>query len=232
MDFPKPNMLFMRFLHDVLGTIFRVYFRLRCNNINRIAKEVISRQRPVIVIFNHTSILDVILISWCVDLSVIRQVTFPGKKELFEDKRFSWFVNLTGAIPLDRDITDITAVKTLFQALKAGRVLALAPEGTRTLDGQIQPFKMGFIKLAHKTNALILPIAIRGGFEAMPKGSILPKPKKIELVAGDVVDTQDYLDKRPSAEEYEAFLEQLRQMMIQLKETGKSCAETEPAPTV
>lgn len=232
MDFPKPNMLFLRFLHDVLGTIFKAYFRLKCNNMNRIATEVTNRGRPVIVIFNHTSILDMMLISWCVDLSLIRKVTFPGKKELFEDKRFSWFVHLAGAIPLDRDITDITAVKTLFHALKAGRVLVLAPEGTRSLDGQVHPFKMGFIKLAHKTNALILPIAIRGAFEAMPKGATLPRPKKIELAIGEVVDTNNHLKKRPSAEEYEAFLEQLRQTVIDLKETGVSCAEKEPSPTV
>lgn len=232
MDIPKTNKLFLRFFRSVIGPLFWSYFRLQCGDANRIAKEAIQKDRPLIIIFNHTSLIDMLAIAACADLDVIHQMSFPAKKELFEDWRTSWFVNLIGAIPLDRDITDITAVKTLLQILNSGRGLVIAPEGTRSLDGQIHPFKQGFIKLAHKTNALILPVAIRGAYEALPKGKLIAKRLPVELVVGELIDTTEHLKKRPSAEEYDTFLEQLRQTMIRMKETGKPNTELEPLPTV
>jgi 1-acyl-sn-glycerol-3-phosphate acyltransferase len=71
---------------------------------------------------------------------------------------------------------------------------AVFPEGTRSSDGCLQEFKSGAFKIAIKAGVPIVPVAIRGAFELLRKGSLAPVPGSIDVVIGEPIETTDYHD--------------------------------------
>lgn len=215
-EFPRPNVIFLYVAYTVAAVFFKLYHRITIRRDKRKLRELVAQGRPIIVVFNHTSHLDVPLVALSVGLGVMRKLSLPGKKELFESKKSRWLVSLAGAIPLDRDIADTNAVRILLRALNSGQNLMIAPEGTRSLDGQVHPFKSGFAKLAQKTGAIILPVALKGAAEAMPKGATFPHPRKIITTVGDPIDPQEHFSAKPDNDAVEEFTESVRQKVIAL----------------
>jgi len=121
-----------------------------------------------------------------------------------------------GFFPVDREILDLTVVRTLFRLLRAGRSIGIAPEGTRTLTGEVLPFKSGFVKLAIKTNTPIFPIGIQGTHKALPKGAFIPRPKKLVVRFGELIDLKHYIAAQPEEPTEEELAEMIRQEVIRL----------------
>jgi 1-acyl-sn-glycerol-3-phosphate acyltransferase len=213
---PRPNRWFMLTAYTLGSLFFRLYSRYTRRRDTRKLNALLDEGRQFIVIFNHTSHLDVPLVGISVGLRIMYNLCMPGKKELFADPKTRWIGNLSGAIPLDREITDTTTARILLRALHNGQNLLIAPEGTRSLDGQLQPFKIGFVKLAHKANVLILPVAIRGADKAMPKGASFPRPRKISVVVGDPIDPREHLGAKPDNDAVNEFTEMIRQRIAAL----------------
>jgi 1-acyl-sn-glycerol-3-phosphate acyltransferase len=213
---PHPNRYFIWISFILANLLFRPYFRFTRRRNTQKLNKLLDEGRQFIVIFNHTSHLDVPLVGISVGLRIMHNLCMPGKKELFADPKTRWIANLSGAIPLDREITDTTTARILLRALHNGQNLLIAPEGTRSLDGKIQPFKIGFVKLAHKANALILPAAIHGAAEAMPKGVLFPRPRKISVVVGDPIDPREHLGPKPDNEAVNQFTEMVQQTIAAL----------------
>ena len=67
------------------------------------------------------------------------------------------------------------------EVLKSGRNLVIFPEGTRTRDGKVQEFKKTFAILSKELNIPIVPVVIKGAFEALPKGVHYPLKKKVTV---------------------------------------------------
>jgi 1-acyl-sn-glycerol-3-phosphate acyltransferase len=84
------------------------------------------------------------------------------KKETWENPIMAFLFNLWSGIPIDRDVADFAAFRQAVEALENRKVLAVAPEGTRTEDGRLIRGKPGITILALKTNAPIFPIAYYG----------------------------------------------------------------------
>lgn len=122
---------------------------------------------PVLVIANHTSNLDPLLVG----LAVPRWVRFLSKEEIFHWPVVGELARLFRVIPINRDKTDHRALRTSFEVLKNGGVLCLFPEGTRARSGQLQRGQPGAALIAARTGATILPLGIVGGRE-----SLLGKP--------------------------------------------------------
>jgi 1-acyl-sn-glycerol-3-phosphate acyltransferase len=206
----------MRLLYTLFIPPFAVYFRLTFKRDKRRLNELATQDRPVVIIFNHTSHLDVPLTGLGVGIKLMSRVTLAGKQELLESWKTRWFMHAMGVIPLKRDMADTYAARVLLRALLAGRNTLLAPEGTRSLDGEVHPFQVGFVWLAHKANAVILPVGIRGANRALPKGLPLPRPRKITVVVGDPIDPQQFLADKPDDDAYRDFAEMVRQRVVDL----------------
>jgi 1-acyl-sn-glycerol-3-phosphate acyltransferase len=215
-DFPRPNPIFLRVAYVVAIVFFKLYHRITLRHDMKKLRDLTKQDRPIIAVFNHTSHLDVPLVALSVGLPIMRKLSLPGKKELWDSKKTRWLVTLSGAIPLDRDIADTNAVRILLRALNNGQNLMIAPEGTRSLDGEVHPFKTGFAKLAQKTGAIILPVALKGAAEAMPKGASFPHPRKIVTAVGDPIDPRDFFSAKPDNDAFEEFTESVRQKVIAL----------------
>jgi 1-acyl-sn-glycerol-3-phosphate acyltransferase len=219
---PETNFLFLRFMYTLFGVLFRLCFRLKIERDRRKLDELADQDRPLIVVFNHASYLDVPVVGLGLGLRLMAQMTLPGKKELFEGGSTRWLVSMISVIPVDREMTDTSAVRGLLRALQHGRDILMAPEGTRSPDGIVRPFQTGFAKLAHKANALVVPVGIHGAAQALPKGTHMPRPKRIVVTIGEPLDPQTYWRGKPDQSDFEAFAEAARQAVVDLSGQPKS----------
>lgn len=122
-------------------------------------KSNIDKKGKLIIVCNHQSLFDVLLIM----MSVRRKVYFVGKKELFKNKFLAWVFRSMGVIKINREATDVNTIKSILKVLKEECILGIFPEGTRnrTLpEGELQPFKEGVSLFAVKTDSPIVPIYI------------------------------------------------------------------------
>lgn len=113
---------------------------------------------PVLVMLNHTNLVDVILPA----MFLPRDVVMLSKIENFRVPVLGLFVRAYGAIPLRRGQADLQAVRLSLKALKEGRVLAIAPEGTRSGHGRLQRGHEGLAFVAAQSGVPIVPFAIYG----------------------------------------------------------------------
>jgi 1-acyl-sn-glycerol-3-phosphate acyltransferase len=125
--------------------------------------------RGYVVVSNHESTADPFLLSW-----LPWDMRWVAKEEIFRLPLLGWLMRLGGDIPLRRG--DRESVARMFQAcretLARGCPVMMFPEGTRSPDGRLLPFKDGAFQLAIETGAPILPIAIAGTRGCRPKGSL------------------------------------------------------------
>ena len=116
-----------------------------------------------------------------------------AKKELFQNKLFSWLIAALGAFPIDREGADITAIKTALGCVRAGQKLIIFPQGTRgAAEGET---KKGAAMLAVKTRAPVLPMYITEGKGFRCKARVVigepfqpdPKEKDYGVIADDIL---------------------------------------------
>jgi len=124
-------------------------------------------RRPYVVVANHESFVDILLIShlpW--------EMKWLAKDDFFRYPLVGWLMRMAGDIPLVRGERDsIDAAMAACRDRLANHVsVMIFPEGTRSGDGGLQPFKSGAFRLAIETGAPILPLAVHGTRPALRKG--------------------------------------------------------------
>ncbi|MEO0528945.1 MAG: lysophospholipid acyltransferase family protein [Planctomycetota bacterium] len=125
---------------------------------------------PVVLLANHSSHLDPPLVGG----ATRRQLSYLARDTLF-DGPLGWLIRSYDAVPVDRDGSGIAGIKATLKRLKQGGTMVLFPEGTRSSDGELQPFKPGFVALVRRSKATIVPLGIAGAGEVWPKGQSRPR---------------------------------------------------------
>ncbi|MBV1734931.1 MAG: 1-acyl-sn-glycerol-3-phosphate acyltransferase [Candidatus Desulforudis sp.] len=137
----------------------------------------IPRTGPVIVVANHTSLLDGFLLAafWP------RRITFLSAAYLFRLPVVGAFFHSIGAIPVQSDRSELAGVRTALRVLQSGGTLALFPEGQVCTGDKLCPFQMGWAYLALKVGVPVLPVVIKGTRTALPLGAVFPRRSKIYI---------------------------------------------------
>ncbi len=170
----------------ILAPFVRVFVRIRVEG-----REHIPRRGPVILAANHRSFLDSIFIP----LIVRRRVTFVAKAEYFDDAKTAWFFRSCGQIPIRREGGSASerALESATEVLRAGKVFAIYPEGTRTRDGLLHRGHTGVARLALRCNVPIVPIGLIGTDAVQPVDSRMPKLFRVVTMRfGEPVDPGRY----------------------------------------
>jgi 1-acyl-sn-glycerol-3-phosphate acyltransferase len=136
----------------------------------------VPKTGPVLFVANHQSHLDPVLVG----LACPRRLKYLARHDLFFWP-FSWWIRALGAVPIDRTRGAVGGMKTTLKLLQQHEAVLVFPEGSRTYDGQLQPLKSGFCLLARRSGATIVPVAIDGAYDAMPRGSAFPRSRPIWL---------------------------------------------------
>jgi 1-acyl-sn-glycerol-3-phosphate acyltransferase len=153
-----------RLCHSLIYVAAKVGFRFRV-----FGQENVIEEGPAIMAANHQSYLDPPIVG----VSCKRELYYLARKSLFDRPLIGALISRVNAVPVDLSKGDLTALRTVIQLLKAGRRTLIFPEGTRSLDGQIQKARPGIGMIIAKTLAPVVPIRIFGSFEAWPKGGKL-----------------------------------------------------------
>ena len=140
--------------------------------------ENIPDDRPAIIASNHLSFCD----SFFMPVMVPRKVTFLAKAEYFTTpgvKGFfsRMFMSGIGQVPIDRSDADSSqdALNTGVRVLRAGKLLGIYPEGTRSPDGRLYRGKTGIARMVLETGAVVVPCAMVDTAVIQPAGRLLPK---------------------------------------------------------
>jgi putative phosphoserine phosphatase/1-acylglycerol-3-phosphate O-acyltransferase len=153
-------------------------------------EENLWAQRPAVFIFNHQSALDALLM---VKL-IRRDVTGVGKQEIRRNPIFGPLFSAAGVVFIDRSDSSkaIAALEPAIEALREGRSLAIAPEGTRSTTPRLGPFKKGAFRMAMQAGVPIVPVVFRNVLDAMPKGALVVHRSTVEAVVLPPVDTSEW----------------------------------------
>ena len=153
-------------------------------------EEHLWSHRPAVFIFNHQSGLDAILM-----MKLIRRdITGIGKMELKKNPIFGPIFTAAGVIFIDRanSTQAIEALKPAVDALKEGRSLVIAPEGTRSPTPRLGRFKKGAFHLAMQAGVPIVPVVFQNVLDAFPKDARIVRPATIEAVVLPPIETTDW----------------------------------------
>lgn len=163
----------------VTAPVFRGLWRLRVEG-----REHVPKKGAAILASNHLSFLDHFLLG----TSVRRQIFYISKVQHFERPIRRWLFTRWGVIPLKRGEGDTEAFDRSLEVLRRGDLFAIYPEGTRSLDGKLHKGHTGVARLHLLTSAPIVPVAMLGTFEALPKGKSMPRLNKCGVRFGPALD--------------------------------------------
>ncbi len=139
---------------------------------------------PIVFVSNHQSLLDIPSI-----ISIFPHIRIIAKTELFRIPLFGRAMRRAGFLEIDRG-NHKRAFRTIDEAarrVREGTTILVYAEGTRSRDTRIQPFKKGAFVLASKADVPIVPLAIRGTAERLPKGGREVVPGEVRLAIGDPI---------------------------------------------
>lgn len=156
-------------------------------------RENIDLEKPYIFAANHQSQFDILALQGFLGVDF----RWLAKKELFQVPIWGPAMRRAGYISIDRS-RGRQALKSIGEAaqkIAAGTSVIIFPEGTRTRDGKMQDFKAGAMVLAIKSGVDIVPVAIKGTYEILPKGKLLMNPGNVSIRIGNPIVTKNYTSK-------------------------------------
>lgn len=152
--------------------IFKLFFSLKVAG-----QENIPQNGPFIIVANHSSLLDPIILG----VSIKPKIIFVAAAYLFEIRWLGYLLRKANSIPVQRE-NDIKAIKQSLKILQQGGVLGIFPEGGVDRQKDDLPIKAGAAYLATKVGVPIVPIRIKGADKVLPKGAkFIRSLNKIEV---------------------------------------------------
>jgi 1-acyl-sn-glycerol-3-phosphate acyltransferase len=172
-------MTWYRFWQVLLWVFSRLVARVRVEG-----KDNLPKNGPFVVVANHQSYLDPIL----VQVSCWRPLHTLAKSTQFAQGGFmGWVMPRINAIPTRRYCIDPQAVRVLLRRLEEGEGVGVYPEGERSWDASLQPFRRGTIRVLLKAGAPIVPCGIVGSYDVWPRWSRVIRRRPVRIVFGEPI---------------------------------------------
>ena len=188
---------------NILKLLFKIFFRLEI-----VGSANCPKTGPLIIAPNHASFLDPLIAGFAVP----RPLNFMARRSLFRNRIFGSIIKSVNAFPLKREGADVGAMRMAIDKLCQGKTVLIFPEGTRSKDGNLGEPRAGIGFLAASSGANILPCYIKGSREALPKGTIFPRFKKITVYVGKPLK----IDKNKYEKEY--YMQIAEDTMVAIKD--------------
>jgi 1-acyl-sn-glycerol-3-phosphate acyltransferase len=175
-----------------------------------------------LVCSNHQSFFDPPLVGLTCD----RRMNYLARDGLFRVPVLKQLIHFLDAIPIDREGGGLAGLKETLKRLKAGELVLIFPEGTRTHDGEVAPLKPGFIAVARRSKVPLIPVGLDGAFQAWPRTSRLPRPSRLAVVIGPPIQPAEV-----AAMTDEDLLAELEQRILTCHSQARELRENRsPAP--
>ena len=124
---------------------------------------------------------------------IFRRLFFVGASEYFASPMMSRFARATNIVPVDSNTNLMRALQAGAAGLRLGKVLVLFPEGERSIDGELKPFRKGAAVLGSQLNVPIVPVALDGLWQIWPRSrgfqwkALLPGGSPVRLAFGEPI---------------------------------------------
>jgi len=187
LDLELPESWFTHNLMKNFAKVFlKLYFRLKGEGLENIP------EAPFIIAPNHQSFFDGLFVAVFLKNKLMKQTYFYAKEKHIKNKIVKFIAAKNNVIVMD--LSDLkTSLQKMAEVLKRGKNIIIFPEGTRTQSGKIGDFKKTFAILSRELNVPIVPVAINGAYDALPRGTHFPKPwTKINIKFLDPVLPENY----------------------------------------
>ena len=169
-------------------------------------------QEPAIFVLNHQSMVDLMIVTALLP----PKTRYVAKKELEKIPIFGWALAPVGImINRKRPRDAMQIISDQLEKLN-GWSVAIFPEGTRTRDGELRPFKKGAFYMALQTKLPIIPVAFDGAFQSVSRGGLFPKPTRIFVNVGPAINTQDW-----QLESLNKHVESVREALLECFEKSR-----------
>jgi 1-acyl-sn-glycerol-3-phosphate acyltransferase len=139
---------------------------------------------------NHQSLIEVPLFVTYLG----RNPAYLGKKEVFKYPVFGYGIRLIGVVPVDRSNSPaaVESAKLATENLRRGKSYVVYPEGTRSRDGRMLPFKKGAFMMAIDAGVPIVPVTVSGATRIMPKAEVKVFPSTVRITVHEPISTEGY----------------------------------------
>jgi len=179
--------------------------RIGCTRIDVFGRENIPRNRSVVFFANHSSVFDIYILSGIIPI----RCGYFSKREILFIPLLGLLMLFQGCVFVNRKKprTALRSIEKAVRNLNRGISMIIFPEGTRSIDGTVHPFKSGSLRIPSRAGSPIVPVTLCGTGKIMKKGSILLYPRPVKVFFGKPV-----LPPPPSAgsREKKLFLETIR----------------------
>lgn len=196
--------------------VFATLYRMRSWGVPHV-----PARGPVLLVANHQSNLDPPALGSC---QLFRRHTdFIAKVGLFRSKLLGRYLEALNSVPIRPGEPDTAAIKESLRRLEMGRAVMVFAEGSRTTDGQTQPFKRGIAVLLKRARCPVVPVAIEGSFDAWPRGRALPKlfGQRLYCEFAPAIQAEDLLADGPDAA-LDRLARQIELMRMRLRQRLRS----------
>jgi 1-acyl-sn-glycerol-3-phosphate acyltransferase len=173
-DRSKLAILWYYLAQGVLGTLFAALGGWRATG-----RRNIPPKGPALLVANHSSYLDPIILG----IAAPRPLNYVARSTLFFPP-LSWWMRSVGGFPIQREGMGASGMKETLRRLRAGGIVLLFPEGTRSADGELGPLKPGISVLVARAGVPVLPAGIAGTFDAWPRSRPFPVPSPLRIHFG------------------------------------------------
>jgi 1-acyl-sn-glycerol-3-phosphate acyltransferase len=163
-------------IYHLTQLVARLFFRFRV-----LHRERLIQEGPVILAMNHESYLDPPFAG----IACNRAIYFLARKTLLDVPLLGWLLPRLNVIPVDQEGGDRSALRAVLRILRANHCALVFPEGSRTLDGNLQPPLPGIGFVIAKTLAPVVPMRIFGAHRALPRGGGKLRFCPITIVVGE-----------------------------------------------
>lgn len=188
-----------------------LYFRLQS-----FGSENVPETGGCILTPNHVSFLDPPIVGCGLKHRVVH---FMARDTLFETPILGWWYRKIGTISIDRTKGDLAALRSALTGLKSGKVVCLFPEGTRSVDGELQTAKGGVGFLIAKAGVPVVPVYVDGTYRAWPKHGKWIKPKKIRVYYGKPILPDAFGLNEKGKADYDSIVAHVMSRIAELKES-------------
>lgn len=152
-----------------LFTCFWAHFYVWANPIWRCrirGRERLPWRGPAVIVVNHLSVVDILVLH-----GLFRPFKWVSKASNFRIPFLGWNMVLNGYVPITRGAADSARrmMARCRELLREGSPVLFFPEGTRSEDGALQPFKDGAFRIAREAGVPVIPVALSGTHETLPK---------------------------------------------------------------